>query len=639
MKKRKTSTYCDPATLTSALNYVWVHPPKPTPAQGKPFWTQPDDDTVEELIANLIGYEWKVAYIRQQINRLKIKPRGRTRAALMRQLIEGFLDPNRFTRQLNTLNDEEQRFYTYLLLYTNLTGLRTSPISLDQFVPLSKTSATLTQRIIDVGLGLRGEDGEFFVPFKTFSMLPPRYISFPTEPEPSKFERAADPQLLLTQIQQLLSLIQTQTYKLRPRPRWNTPQYGYGSNYQVWPPAPDDAKRIRSDNRFHGRIDLCAPAPHLDDDALAAWSSTLGLPSDAVEFVYNLMVASDIVLPGSPVTVDESLIQTWMMQTPGSQIVLLHQLYRNLANWGEWWPRWRDGRITVGWNYQNYWLINGIDRSIGATHYMLRWVILDLLSYLPHDAWLSVDKVAKLLGTLYPNPRTHHYAQQDLLLKGGRGWKGFLREVLLSVIQGPLYYLGFADVAPDHSETVLFRLHRFQDVHWGRVNDIPTGEAQLLGRDDVRFLERDHILQVTPPAPAEFLIAVQQWAQPKGLSNNKLIYQLDVQRLHSTFERGETPETLASAWESTTTFSPPAEISRWWQKWGDRYGHVRLYTHQATLMTRDDFTMHELQVALPTLRDSLLGLVTPRVALLQTEQVDKILSDLERQGYMPKEMS
>ena len=56
-------------------------------------------------------------------------------------------------------------------------------------------------------------------------------------------------------------------------------------------------------------------------------------------------------------------------------------------------------------------------------------------------------------------------------------------------------------------------------------------------------------------------------------------------------------------------------------------------------MTRDDFTMHELQVALPALRDSILGLVTPRTALVQTEQVDKILGDLERQGYMPKEMS
>ena len=54
-------------------------------------------------------------------------------------------------------------------------------------------------------------------------------------------------------------------------------------------------------------------------------------------------------------------------------------------------------------------------------------------------------------------------------------------------------------------------------------------------------------------------------------------------------------------------------------------------------MTQDNFTMHELQVALPTLRDAILGLVTPRVALLQRDQADPILKDLERQGYMPKE--
>ncbi len=47
--------------------------------------------------------------------------------------------------------------------------------------------------------------------------------------------------------------------------------------------------------------------------------------------------------------------------------------------------------------------------------------------------------------------------------------------------------------------------------------------------------------------------------------------------------------------------------------------------------------MQELQAALPTLRESIMGLVTPRVALLQAERVNRIVSDLERQGYMPKE--
>lgn len=638
MKKRETSGICNPTTLTPALNYVWIDPPKTTKVQGEPFWVSDNDDLVEDLIENLTDYQWKVAFIREQITNLDIKPKGRTRAALVRQLIEGFVDPNRFRRQLDSLSEQDQRFYTYRLLYANLVGLRTQPTALGRIATFHRGSDVLTRRIVDEGLGLQGEDGEFFIPFTAFSLMPPRYITFETEPEPASYTGAAAPQLLLTQIQQLLSLIQNQQFTLRKRPYWQTPDYGYGRSYQIWPPVPKAVKRIHGGGHVQGRIDLCPPLPYLSDDALASWSNTLGIPPDAVEFIYSILTASDIVPPGSPVTVNAALVQAWLMKTPGSQIVTLYHLYRNVNNWAAWWPRWRDGRINVGWNYQNWWLLSSMNQAIETTHAMIRWVILDVLSYLPHDAWLSVDKVAAFLGQLFPSPSTHYYLQHDLLLKDRHNWKGFLREVLLAIIQGPLHLLGFADVAPDTSETTLFRLHHFQDVHWNRVTDVPTGETQRLEADDVIFLEDANILHVTPPAPAEFLIAVQRWAEPRGLANNKLRYQLDVGRLHDAFERGETPETLTAAWETTAAFPPPATIARWWQTWWNRYGHVRLYTGQSTVMTRDDFTMHELQVALPALRDAILGLVTPRTALVETEHVDQILSDLERQGYMPKEM-
>ena len=117
----------------------------------------------------------------------------------------------------------------------------------------------------------------------------------------------------------------------------------------------------------------------------------------------------------------------------------------------------------------------------------------------------------------------------------------------------------------------------------------------------------------------------------------RLRYQLDVSRLHKAFEQGETPETLAEAWEQHAGFPPLPDVQRWWQSWWERYAHVRLYTDQTTLMTRDEFTMQELQAALPTLRQSIMGLVMPRVALLQADRVTRIVSDLGRQGYMPKE--
>jgi len=64
-----------------------------------------------------------------------------------------------------------------------------------------------------------------------------------------------------------------------------------------------------------------------------------------------------------------------------------------------------------------------------------------------------------------------------------------------------------------------------------------------------------------------------------------------------------------------------------------------MYPQQAALMTRDDFTMKELQLAIPRLTDSILGMVTPKTALIKSEDADRVLADLERQGYMPKVVS
>jgi len=634
-----TSTLCTPDTLTEKLDYVWLQPGKPVkPPEASPFWMNPDEGNVTEFVMELADQQWRVDFIRRQITRLGVKPKGQRRIDLMHQLIERFLDPDRFARQLGTLNAEEQRYYLHLLLHNNLLGLRTQPTFLDRLLSLSKPSVTLMQRMLNVGLGLQDEEGQFFVPFEIFRLLPPLYLSFDTELPPTTYVPAADPRLLLTKIQQLLGLIQSKAYHIRPRPRWRTPRVGYyGRESYIWPPVPDDAQRLLSNPNQQGMITLCPPLPYLDDVTIAAWSADLELSPAIVEFLYPVLINALLLLPGDPVTLNAALLEPWMMQTPGNQLASLYQLYRSIPDWTDWWPDWRAGDVKVQLNYQNLWTLSGVDNIVHATHYMLRWVILDILAYLPHDVWLSLDKVMEFLVKLYPEPTSHHYLQ-GLLCKDVRDqWKGFLCQVLRAMLCGVLHTFGLVDIAPTLDDIEVFRLRHLQSLHWNRPDAVPIEDTTPFGRDDVAFRPREQALSIKPPAKAEFLIAVQQWSEPRGLIDNKLRYQLDVTRLHKVFEQGETPETLAAAWEQHAGFPPLPDVQRWWQSWWERYAHVRLYTDQTTLMTRDEFTMQELQAALPTLRHAIMGLVTPRVALLQAERVNRIVSDLERQGYMPKE--
>jgi hypothetical protein len=627
----------EPAAFKKSLGYQWVAPPKSHPLDWTPYWIKgEDDDPLETLVDNLAKEEWKVAFIRDQIRRLGVKPKGRARVTLLRQLLEGFLDPERLAQRLAGLSDEERRSYTYLLLYRNLESLQTDPTQVKEVFGTSRSREVLTQSILDAGLALENETRQAFIPTMLYKLLPPCHLDLPTAPDPETVVPAAPPQILMLNLQRLLSLIQEDRYNLRQRLRWTMPNVGYMSRNQIWPPAPEDAEHLADNLNQRHTLTLCPPQPMPDASAMDTWASELGVPPQTVEFLYHAAVYLGLILPGNPVKLNDALIQKWLVQPLGRQIVLMYVAFRNVSNWTPWEPLWRRGQITVQWDYQHYWGISAIDDVIRTTYYMQRWVLLDVLAHLPHDAWISVREVDSLLHRLYPSEDTQRY-QRNLHLRHGDDWHGALHLALISTLRDVLYPLGLVDLAPSREQPTLFRLHDLQDVHWGRTTRLAIASSRTLSEDTVQFDAESEMLTVQPPAQAEFLAFVQRWAKPAGLVQDVLRYQLDVRRLYQAFERGETPETLAATWLENADFPPLPNVEAWWQTWWDRYGHIRLYPQQATLMTRDTFTMQEVQVALPSLRGAILGLVTPRTALLQPDQVDEILEGLERQGYMPKE--
>ncbi|MBN1873179.1 MAG: hypothetical protein JXA33_03045 [Anaerolineae bacterium] len=630
------------STLTTALRYDWVNVTATKRADEPLPWIQPAVDTIEALIESIVAEKWRVAFLRQQLRRLKIKANGRTRVDLTRQLIEGFLIPERLTHRLEKLSNEQRIYYTYELLNSWLKGLQTTPIPPEQLYDFSQPATTLYQEIAAAGLGLESEEGLFFVPYAAFRLLPSLTLPFPVvTPPPSGIGKRVDYQIFGVQIQQFLSLLQSGTYYLRARPRWQLPNYAYMGTRDVWPPIPESVQRILSQQNFQGKITLCPSIPFPDDNALAAWSSALDLPVSNVEFLYHILAYAGLIRPGRPIQVDTAAAQTWMTLSLARQIQIVFDIYQHLNEWAAWFPQWRSGEIAVKWDYQYYWSLVEVDRTLTTNLYVIRDAILDVLSFLPQDSWLTVESVVELLIRIFPQSSNLLY-YRNLDMMAGRdlreqNWRDFLHTTVYAMLRGPLYWLGLVEVFPDPDTFTLFRMHHLQDMVWGRNDALPVQQEIDISRQNVIFLPDQNELRITPPVPADFLQAVQMWAEPVGLAGHILRYRLHLRRLHAAFEEGETPDTLASAWREHAGFVPMPEIMQWWQLWWDRYGHIRLYKNQASLITRDEFTLREIQIALPNLRDSIMGLVTPRVALLQSEQVDRVLADLERQGYMPKE--
>ncbi len=629
----------DEATLTSDLNYQWIKPQRPAPLGYRPKWTHAkDSDVISELAQQIDNAEWRVAHIRRQIHRLGLKPEGRARVTLARQMLEAFLDAAHLQQEMQNLREEERIYYTYLLLYGELEDWQTRPAEMTRLYPFTTLLEDLAHNVAQSGLIIEMPGGGALLPEGLLSRIPPLSIPYDVtaETSPSTTHRK-DPQEIGMHIQQFLGILQSQAFELKPHVRWHLPRHTYMHQYQIWPPTPESARQIIERRNYQGIIDMLPPAPEPQPEALQAWQDALNLPAFEAEFLYHLLRPSAIVRPGSPVTVDARLIQQWLQLPPGKQIVHLYRFYEGMESWAAWWQHWRAGEIQVRWEYQHPWGVSEVGRLIIRTHLILRHVILSVLSFLPQQTWLSVAKVTDLLLRIYPEARyLMPHTSLGLTAPGGK-WRDVLRLTLVDIVRGPLFWLGLVELGPDLDEVTAFQLLNLQDIHWARLDAYPMHSQTPLKRESLSYDPETQTLRIQPPASAGLIKNVQQWAIPIGLREQALQYKLNLKQLHSVFERGETPETLAESWTSALGFEPLPEIQAWWEQGWARYGHIRLYPDQSALMVQDTFALQEVQVAVPDLQDAILGLVTPKAALLESKAVDKLLQALEKQGYIPKE--
>ena len=624
--------------LTPKLRYERISPSDLKFTDAEPTWIQPDSN-IEESILALLDEEWHIDHIRAELVRLNFQPTERSRQALGEQLVTEFVNPERIAAGLSFLADDVYQYYLYLFLTHRLVYKFTTPASLEAIFPQPVSSSLASRQILAAGLAIRTESGKFYSPAATLRALPPSNIEFPVMAEPDEFIAAKAPRDFLSQIQQIIGLFDGQRLTLRDRLRWNASDYAYYSNLHCWPPHPDDARLLISEFSKTREVSLLPPEPQLDKHSLRVWANNLDIPTDIAEFHYHLLIQSAILHTGSPVRINHTLVQEWLALPPSRQIVVLYDLYRSLSTWSVWWSLWREGLVDIKWDYEGYWGLTHIDAAILSTNFNLRGVLLDVISFLPQGEWLNIDKVVEWILIVYPNATSHRYSRGLSISGVADGWKGWLKLVLSRILAGPLHYLGFADVAPSLNHVDSFCLHHFQDVHWKRVTDLDIGTTGTVEPSSLHLDPTSQVLQISIPVQPDFLSMIQLWSKPQGLKGKTLHYHLDVERLHQSFEHGNTPSDLRAAWERCSGFAVPEFLVGWWNQWWRNYGQIRLYPPQSVLMTRDDFTMKELQLAIPRLSDSIQTMITPTTALLESEGVDQIVDDLERQGYMPKKVS
>ncbi len=623
-----------------SLGYTFLSPPKSMPVKDPPVWQSSSSDVVDSVIQEIVDDAWPVALLRKQIRQLGIKPKGRARVDLARQMVETLMNPQRLRRAVNSLSQEAQEFYVYVILHLNLKNFYASE-EITVLRPFSTPPVLLQSELSEAGLALDTE-GEFIVPGRLMRFLPPLSLTLPKTEADVKSEthdiHLAKPQMLVGKIQRLLSLVQEREYALNPILRWN-PE---GSRYYYLRdlvPTPEGARELLGAPNQQLQIILRAPTPRLTEAALDEWSRVLALPPSGAEFLYHLLRRIGVFREGTPVVVEPKLMQRFLTLAAGEQIAVLFRYFTSLSDWAIFWPAWRAGHVQAQWLYRpSYWGSFSYELILAQTISALRQSTLNVLATLPHDTWLSVSEVSRVLFSFFPDELNFRVIANLLSFTLGEGgWESMLYRYLETLLQGPLRWLGLVDVAWQTEKLVAFRLHHVQDLLWERSEAFPISEVHFDQRKAVSFDVEAGRLRLRPPVPVELLQHIEMWAEPAGIDGPVMCYQQDLDRLYQAFEDGQTPKTLTQAWRTSAGFEPPEELAAWWAHWGAHYGKVRLYPHQALLQVRDEFAIQELQVAIPDMRESFLGLLAPRVALLNQENVEQLIDKMQAKGYMPKE--
>ncbi|MBN1262528.1 MAG: hypothetical protein JXB35_17740 [Anaerolineae bacterium] len=628
------------AQATAELGYE-RRPPESSGAWDltKVWWIQPPPSMIQMIVNGITTESWPMDFLRERIRALGVKPQGRSRQDLVKQFVDILLDPGRLNLVVEGFDNDTRYFYTLMLLNLKMGRWNEEgePFLLTQ--ELSRSPQDLMAHIIDAGLVIETGNG-LAVPEAVFSRIPPLHLPAElfTSQMPYILEFQTKPIQLIAKIQQLLALLQREEPALRTPLYWTAQNTPYLYPRKGFLPAPEAAAALRKKRpEPFEAIKLMAPEPQLSQETLTQWSNALALTEAAVEFLFHLLLSTSILRMGSPARLEPEATEHFRGLAPGKQIDILIQAFRAMPEWSALLPSWREGNVQVEWNYVPY-----VDsRTFGYPLLLalmgLRIACLDFLAFLPHETWILVSETVNLLLQFLPGDDFLTAEGSVSLTDAEYTWRGALEKYLRALIIGPLHQLGLADVRllPD-GDLVGFRLHHLQDILWRRTDTFPLTETPWTESLKQIHWEAQEGLLLTLPMPAGVFNHVHKWAKPSGAIGDALRYEPDEERLYATFEDGDTLDTLIESWQEATGSAPPESLAMWWAERWQRYGCVRLYPQQAIIETEDSFTMQEIQVAIPALKDAVVALVNPQVALLQPHQITQVVTGLEKRGYLPK---
>ncbi len=373
-----------------------------------------------------------------------------------------------------------------------------------------------------------------------------------------------------------------------------------------------------------------------------------------LEFIYSLLVASGLELPGSPVTAWPEVRVQFLQRDEMAQRAILARCYVGMTRWSELWEVLREHpelqlKHRLGSNLPPDHLANHLVR--------FRQMVLRTLACLPDHEWVPWGAVKRLLRLVWP--RFDQLALHSFGLPGQAGawfltrradgqpldpeseedWDLAQGEMARWVISGPLHWLGFADLLLEGGRLAALRLHGWADLYWDREDApaAPPHARALAEAEGPRVRAAGCSIAVLPSrVGVEGHNLLEKIARLSSVGAEGFVYELDAETAFRSFESGLALKQVLEEFPRLLGVPMADAMRQQLERWWDSYGRVRIYEGLTVLEFADDYTLAEIK-AVTSLSDHLVAEISPRLVIIEPETVALLTQELRRAGYTPKQ--
>ena len=269
-----------------------------------------------------------------------------------------------------------------------------------------------------------------------------------------------------------------------------------------------------------------------------------------------------------------------------------------------------------------------------------REAILSHLAQCPTGDWISLPSFIKALKTTNPDflrPSGDYDSwyirdtEAKRFLTGFESWDQVEGRLIAHVISNPLRWLGAVAVGKKNGATpqIAFRLSPMGLAFLDLAAPEPQPEES-----GTFTLDQDYLIHVPLNANLYDRYQLERFSEWQGERDGTLFYHLTRASVWQGRAQGIEIRQMIAFLRRVTATALPDEVAHAMEEWGNRYGKITL-REVILLQTPDTVTMHQLREHTP-LADLLKEQLSPRIVLVDEENLDLVVKHLKQMGHWPQ---